>query len=152
MFKTKSHFLLTKDEQIEIIEKIKSIENKTSGELRLAIRNKKNFFERKKTSKEVALKTFYALNMHKTKDKTGVLLFILVEDKKLEIIADSGINEKVEKNVWENFVFELSTYFIQNKFKEGIIVELEKIGNLLSQHFPQKENDIDELSNEISFS
>ena len=142
---------LNEVERKEVADFIQSLEQKTSGEIRVAVRFNRGFFEKKKSVHELALKEFHRLKMDKTRDKTGVLLFILVDDREFHIAADEGIDKKVEEKTWENIANELTAFFKEGKIKDGILHVLKKSGEILSQHFPKKSDDTNELSNEVSF-
>ena len=90
--------------------------------------------------------------MHKTKDKTGVLFFILFDEHKFEIIADEGINSKIEDSEWKTFSEKISDLFRQEKYFDGIKFVIEKIGDRLAAEFPVQSDDKNELSNEVIIS
>ena len=90
--------------------------------------------------------------MHKTKDKTGVLFFILFDEHKFEIIADVGINSKIEDSEWETFSEKIAGYFKQENYTEGIKYVIDKIGERLTVEFPIQIDDKNELSNEVMIS
>ena len=142
---------LNESEREEVAKFISSLEEKTSGEIRVAVRFKRGFFEKNKSVHELAIKEFHRLKMHKTRDKTGVLLFFLLDHKEFHIVADEGIHTKVEDGTWDKIASELTEHFKQQKFKDGILHGLKKVGAILSQHFPRKSDDTNELSNEVSF-
>lgn len=137
------------DDFLRFSNEIKKIEEKTSGEVRVAMKEKRSFAERKKSLKELAENEFKKLNMHNTRDKTGILIFILFEDRQFYILADEGINQKVEPNTWNDIRDEMQDNFRSGKFLEGIKTGLQKIGNILEEHFPIKSDDQNELSNKI---
>ncbi|HAK69914.1 MAG TPA: hypothetical protein DCM15_00930 [Cryomorphaceae bacterium] len=88
--------------------------------------------------------------MHKTAEKNGVLFYLAVEDKKLAIWAGEGINARVPIDFWKEIVDLIISEFKQGHFSEGLIAGVEKAGNALGEFFPRQEDDVDELSNEIS--
>jgi len=138
------------DDFLRISNEIKKIESKTSGEVRVSMKEKKSFPERKKSLKELAQIEFQKLNMHNTRDKTGILIFILFEERKFYILADEGINQKVEPNTWDSIRDEMQENFRNGKFLEGLKIGLNKIGQILEKHFPIKQDDQNELSNKIT--
>lgn len=140
---------LSKEDLEEIKNEINKIELVTSGEIRLCFRLKKGFHERKLSYKELALKEFYRLDMQKTLDKTGILIFILFKEKKFEIIADEGINSKIHQDIWDTIIHHLKTEFSKGEYKSGIIKCLNELKQILAKEFPVKEGDKDELSNDI---
>ncbi len=138
------------DESLDrIAEVIGKIEKNTSGEIRVCIKKKRGILERKKTPREIALREFIKLKMNNTRDRTGVLFFILVNEKKFEIIADEGIDSKIASGKWEEIKGGVIHHFSNKKFTEGILNCLEKIGDVLVKEFPVKSDDTDELSNEV---
>ncbi len=139
----------TDDDFLRFSHKIKEAEKNTSGEIRICIKEFRKFYEKKKDLRALAEKEFYRLNMHNTRDKTGILLYLLLGERKFYILADEGINSKVESGIWEKLRDEIQLKFMEGKFSEGIIYCIEKVGEILSQHFPIKKDDSNELSNKV---
>jgi len=137
------------DEFLRISNKIADSELHTSGEIRVSIKEYKSFSERNSNIKAIAEKEFYRLNMHKTRDKTGILLFFLLGERQFYILADKGINEKVEQEVWETISDEIQENFKNGFFTEGIISGIENVEKILSEHFPIKPDDKNELANKV---
>ena len=140
---------LSKADLKEIAEKIADLESKSSGELRVCIKYKQEWHERKLSFRDLAIKEFQRLGMHKTENKTGVLLLILFKEKKFEIVADEGINFKVEQSVWDKISEDMANHFKLSNFKEGIIYAINEIGDLLSGEFPFSDTMKNELPNEV---
>ncbi|PID56598.1 MAG: hypothetical protein CR986_10115 [Ignavibacteriae bacterium] len=137
------------DDFLRISNKITEAELITSGEIRVSIREKKKFSERNKNIRELAESEFYKLNMHKTRDKTGILLFFLLSERQFYILADKGINEKVVTDTWQGVGNDIQENFKNGYFSKGIICGIEKVSKILSKHFPIKEDDTNELSNKV---
>ncbi len=137
------------DDFLRISNQIKEMEKNTSGEIRVTVKEKKSFFNRKKQIRALAEKEFYKLNMHNTRDKTGILLFLLLNERQFYILADKGIHEKVGEGTWQNVRDEIQLYFHDGKFSEGLIWGIERVGKILSEHFSVKTDDTNELSNKI---
>ncbi|OFX60066.1 MAG: hypothetical protein A2046_16435 [Bacteroidetes bacterium GWA2_30_7] len=134
-------------EQIaQIKNAIKEAELNTSGEIRVHIENfcKKDLLDR-------ATDVFKMLKMHKTELRNGVLIYLALSDRKFAIIGDAGINQKVESNFWESIKDEMRNQFSQGNFVEGLCVGIIKSGEKLKTFFPYQKEDINELSNEISY-
>jgi uncharacterized membrane protein len=149
MFKNYIQKYLSKEDLKDITDKIKNIELNTSGELRLCLKYKTEWHEKKIRTRDLAIREFHKLGMQNTKEHTGILVMILLKDKKFEIIADKGINSRVEKNTWDNIAGELSNHFSAFKFKSGILNLLDKVGSLLAKEFPKKKDDVNELPDDI---
>jgi Predicted membrane protein len=139
----------TDDDFLRISNKIKDTEKSTSGEICVSIKEKKPFFSRRKSVKDLAVDEFIRLGIKKTQDNTGVLIFILLKERQFYVLADSAINEKVPEKTWDSIKEEMQDMFKQGKFCKGITQGLEKIGKILSDHFPIKPGDINELSNKV---
>jgi uncharacterized membrane protein len=137
------------DDFLRVSNKIKEMEKITSGEIRVAIKEKKHFSERKKNIRQLSEKEFHKLNMHNTRDKTGILLYLLLGEKQFYILADSGIDKIVGQATWDNVRDEIQIYFLNGKFCDGILWGIDRVGKILSEHFPLKADDTNELSNEI---
>lgn len=144
--------ILTLEEHIQIADAIKSVEKDTIGEIRVSIRKRRSFKERNVSIYDLAVKNFYDLGMDKTKDKTGVLIFLLMSDRSFQIIGDDGINKKVSSEFWGVLAMNMAEYFRQNKFAEGICRAVSEVGAVLAREFPMKPGDTNELSNDVVIS
>jgi len=140
---------LSKSDLDDIQETIFDVERKTSGELKLCIKLQRGFHVKKYSTRDVALREFYKLGMDNTRDKTGVLIFILFKERKFEIVADEGINEKIPEDTWSGLSKKLITAFSSEQYKKGLVDCIIEIGDILVKEFPVKEADVNELSDEI---
>lgn len=140
---------LSNEDLDKISSHIGEIETKTSGELRLSIKKKRGYLEKGFSPRELAIKEFFNLHMHETKDKTGVLFYILVEDRSFEIIADDSINVLVTPEKWSKVTNEIILHFSKGNYFEGIQYMLKEIGDIMIKEFPIKEGDINELPNHV---
>ncbi len=140
----------TKEDLRQITAACSTAEKQTAGEIRVSIFSKRPRKLRKKSLEEVALEEFYRLGMDKTRDKTGILLLIILAERQFQILADSGINAKVDQQTWNELAGELSARFKEGKYLDGIQNCVQRMGAILAQHFPIKSDDTNELSNEVS--
>ncbi|MBN1984928.1 MAG: TPM domain-containing protein [Prolixibacteraceae bacterium] len=136
----------TEENKLQISNAIRVAEINTSGEIRVHIEKhcKGDVLDR-------AAYIFDKLEMQKTKLRNGVLFYLALEDRKFAILGDAGINQKVPANFWEEITNEAIKAFKEGKFSEGLANGIVKAGEQLKTHFPYQENDINELSDEISF-
>ncbi len=141
--------LLTQAEMDQIAATISAVEKKTIGEVRVQVQKSRPFKYRTLSVYDLAVRNFYDLGMDKTKEKTGVLIFLLMSDKKFQIIGDEGINKKVSKEYWDVLALRVAEYFRENKFVEGICYAVEEVGKVLAAEFPMKKGDTNELSNDV---
>ncbi len=89
--------------------------------------------------------------MQKTELRNGVLLYLAVKSKKFAIIGDVGINKEVPENFWDEVKELMASDFTEKKFSEGLTTGIQQAGQRLKKHFPNHSDDINELSDEISF-
>lgn len=136
---------LTQEEEQEIVEAIRVAEKNTSGEIRVHLEKKASIdtFER-------AMEVFHLLEMDKTELHNGVLIYIAVKDKTFVIYGDKGINDKVANDFWNTTRDTMVSHFKEGNFKQGLIDGILKAGEELKKFFPHQEDDVNELSNEIS--
>ncbi len=137
------------DDFLRISEAIKKVESKTAGEIKISIKEKRDFSQRNKSLIELATIEFSRLQMNNTRDKTGILLFLLLNEKKFYILADEGINKKVEQNVWDKIRDRMQSEFARGHFTRGILLGINEVGKILSFHFPIKSDDVNELSDKV---
>ncbi len=138
---------LKKAEGDMILNSIKEAERKTSGEIRVHFQKKI-----KKPVINAAVDKFFELEMDKTKDRNGVLFFIVPRIKQFAIIGDEGINNVVPDDFWEEVKSILEEHFKNKSWAEGIVKGIELTGEKLKKYFPHEEDDVNELSDEISYS
>ncbi len=129
-----------------MIAAIQEAEKETSGEIRI-------HFDRHCGSSafESATRTFARLKMHRTALKNGVLIYIALEDKKLAIIGDSGINEKVPDDFWDKIKDRMIERFRAGEICEGVCEAVTETGLQLKRYFPYRKDDANELPDDISF-
>jgi uncharacterized membrane protein len=136
----------TEVEQQKIISAIQNAEQQTSGEIRVHVEP-----DCKGEPYHRAKEVFEKLGMHATELKNGVLFYVAYKDKKFAVLGDKGIHEKVTQHFWDEVKELLKSEFKNGNFSEGLCIGIKKAGEKLHANFPYKENDTNELSNEISF-
>lgn len=137
------------DELLRISKKVNEYEKLTAGEIVVSIKEYRGFFQKKKTLKDLAEEDFGKLGIAKTRDKTGILIYILLEARQFYILADSAINSKVPGNTWEIIKNEMQDYFRNGNFAKGLIHGVEGVGKILALHFPVKPDDTNEISDRV---
>ena len=142
----KASSFFTREQQDLILASVKEAEKETSGEIRVHIETsfKGEVLDR-------AAWVFGKLGMHKTALRNGVLFYLAVNDRKFAIIGDAGINAKVPAGFWDEISELLRKNFREGKFTEGLSEGILLAGQQLKTHFPYMKDDINELSDEISF-
>jgi uncharacterized membrane protein len=139
--------IFTEAQQDAIKASIGEAEMMTSGEIRLFIDD----HCKKADPVHKALHIFKQLKMDETAEHNGVLIYLSIEDHKFAIIGDKGIHEKVKDDFWNETKELMLSHFKNNQLTEGLIAGIKKAGAALSVHFPRKDDDSNELSNDIVF-
>src|SRR4026207_1270710 len=111
---------LSKQALEHIAAAIAEVELATSAEIRVSIRDERDPHEHE-TVEELAKKEFLRLKMHETKDRSGILLFILFEDKQFYIYGDEGVHRRAEPHTWDEIARTLHEHFHKGDFEGGII-------------------------------
>ncbi len=136
----------TKEEKVGLKDAITNAELNTSGEIRLHLDNRC-----KADVLDCASAWFEKLEMHKTEQRNGVMFYLAVKDKKFAILGDAGINAVTPDDFWDNIKIEILSNFQEGKFAEGLERGIAMTGEQLKVHFPYQSDDVNELSDEISF-
>jgi uncharacterized membrane protein len=133
-------------QQAAIVQAIKEAELNTSGEVRVHLQNRC-----REDVLDHAAFIFEKLEMHKTELRNGVLFYLAIKDHKFAILGDAGINAKVPEGFWDNIKDTMKQHFVAGEFTEGLAKGIEMAGQQLKAHFPYQSDDVNELSDEISF-
>lgn len=136
----------SKEEKKQITEAIAEAEFNTSGEIKLHAEGhcQIDVLDR-------AAYVFEKLGMHKTAQRNGVLFYLAVHDHKFAILGDAGINQVVPADFWDQIKETMLGYFKDGKFADGLSKGILMAGEQLKAHFPFHHEDVNELSDEISF-
>ena len=96
-----------------------------------------------------AVEQFLAQNLHTTRGRTGVLIYVSFAEHYAEVIADDGIYKKVPPIVWEEVIAELTSHLARGTRDQGFITAIGMCGKVLAEHFPPGHADKDELPNHL---
>ena len=96
-----------------------------------------------------ALAQFMAHGVHLTSARTGVLLYVCMVPRRIEVLADSGIHAKVSQESWETTVAQIASEARAGRLSEGLAAAIRTVGALLAQHFPRGPDDRNELPNRV---
>jgi len=99
--------------------------------------------------REAALIGFFKEELFRTRDATGILIFISVFEHKVWVLADRGINSKVETDRWDTVVAHVVDGIKKGRQADAICEAVDEVGKILTEHFPVKADDTDELDNLI---
>jgi putative membrane protein len=99
--------------------------------------------------RERALEQFLGRNLHVTRERTGVLIFVSLEERLAEIIADEGIASRVEPAVWAQAMAALVDGMRRDDPGSGFAEAVGLCGDVLAAHFPPRDDNPDELPNAL---
>lgn len=98
---------------------------------------------------EAAYAAFTRYGLHRTRDRTGVLILISLLERRVEILADEGIHQRVGEGYWKIEVQKISLGIQQKRAGETLAQVIHEIGGKLAEHFPRSANDKNELGDEL---
>lgn len=101
--------------------------------------------------REGAVRAFYEKGLYRTRDETGILIYISLRERRVWILGDRGINEKIPAGFWDILSEEISSGIREGRAGGVITSVIEKCGAELARHFPRKADDTDELDNRVTY-
>ncbi|HSH51982.1 MAG TPA: TPM domain-containing protein [Bacteroidales bacterium] len=136
----------TTEQKKQITDAIKEAELNTSGEIRMHIE-----MDCKEDVLDRAAFMFEKLKIHKTELRNGVLFYLSINDRKFAILGDAGINAVTPNDFWDEIKETVIGYFKKEEYTQGLSEGIKMAGQALQEHFPYQKDDINELSDDISF-
>ncbi|MBN9471761.1 MAG: TPM domain-containing protein [Bosea sp.] len=106
-------------------------------------------FVKRRHAHETALREFTARGLTQTRGRTGVLLYVAVQERYAEIVADAGIDGKIDEASWKGIIEPLLGAAREDRLREGLEVAVRAIGEVLAAHAPPVADDVDELPNKV---
>ena len=97
----------------------------------------------------LALASFSEHGLHYTREHTGILILVSLLEHRVEVLADRGINAKVESGTWQEIVHILTAGIKSNQACDAFCKAIERCGEILAAHFPRTADDKDELPNRL---
>lgn len=142
----------SEEEQRRIVVAIRAAEKRTSGEIRLHVER-----EVPRTAPILgdayarARQLFAALGMHRTATRNGVLIAMSLRDRRVAVVGDEKLHDVVGEAYWRGIVATLTREFAAVRYCEGLLDAIARIGEVLRERFPRRENDVNELRDDISY-
>jgi putative membrane protein len=100
-------------------------------------------------SRQAAQALFMAHGLHLTEQRTGVLIYVALANRRVEIVVDAGINAKVDQSDWDGIAQEVVSAARRGALGEGLVIAVRNAGALLSRHFPRGPQDRNELPDRV---
>lgn len=117
---------------------IKNSEQKHDGELRFSVEGGLDLASlwRDQSPRGRAIELFSQLRVWDTENNSGVLIYVQLVDRRIEIVADRGINAKVDQTSWDGICGRMQAAFRKRKFEQGALAAIDEVTALLARHFP----------------
>lgn len=140
------------DDLAAIAQAVADAEATTSAELRVHLepRVPRPLFRRALEPLARAREVFAKLEMHRTRERNGVLIYVALGDRKLALFGDEGIHTRVGEAYWASVRDLMVTHFRQGASRDAIVRAVGEVGAALARHFPRGPDDVNELPNAIS--
>lgn len=125
-------------------------ERRHRGEVRFVIERRwpAEALRRGQTTRERAVELFGQLRVWDTEDNSGVLIYLLLAEHRIEILADRGINRAVGADTWTGICQRMSAAFQAGEFEAGALAGIQEVHDILAAHFPAGDHNPNELPDE----
>ena len=133
---------------LKVIEQIiKASEATHAGEIRFAVEDALDgaALFKVQSARERAIELFAQLRVWDTAKNNGLLIYLLLADRAVEIVADRGIHIRVDSHEWEKVCRQMEAAFKKSKYEDGVVRGVQAITQHLALHFPQGETNRNEL-------
>jgi putative membrane protein len=104
---------------------------------------------RRAQAHEAASHEFLRRGLTLTREKTGVLIYLALAEHHAEILADTGVADRVDAGLWADIVADLTAAIRDGRMTEGLIEAIRRTGAILAEHAPPRLDDVDELPNKV---
>lgn len=118
--------------------RVAASERRHSGEVRICVEAglPLSYLWRDATPRERAIAMFSKLRVWDTEQNNGVLIYLLLAEHAIEVVADRGLAAKVDPGEWQRIVQHMGAAFRAGRFEDGLTQALEEVSALLVTHFP----------------
>lgn len=129
-----------------LTQRVAASEQRHSGEIRIYVESSlpMSYLLRNATPRERALSMFGKLRVWDTEHNNGVLIYLLLAEHAIEIVADRGLNSRVNAGEWRQVVERMGRALKEHRFEDGLTQALEEVSALLVEHFPASAAKTDE--------
>jgi putative membrane protein len=106
-------------------------------------------FIRRARCREAAARAFRARGVTRTRERTGVLIYVALAEHYAEVVADAGIADRVGEDVWRETIMQLVEAIRSAHIGDGLVAAVQRAGAILAEHAPRRPGDVDELPNKV---
>ena len=137
--------VLPNDAMQRLASRVAASERRHSGEVRICVEAglPMSYLWRHAPPRERAVTLFGKLRVWDTEHNNGVLIYLLLAEHAIEIVADRGIDSRVDDAEWAAMTQRMGAAFRDGRFEDGLTQALEEMSALLVAHFPLGENEVD---------
>lgn len=126
---------------------IREVETQCDGQIRFSVEAALDLAPllAGQSARERAVEVFSQLRIWDTEHNNGVLIYLLLADRDVEIVADRGVHARLGQQVWEAICQEMEAAFRDGKYEEGVLAGIGSVGRYLAQHYPRVGEKVNEL-------
>lgn len=119
--------------------RVNASEQTHTGQIRIVVESGLpwSYLRRHAAARERALMLFGKYRVWDTEHNNGVLIYLLMPDHSIEIVADRGLARRIEAGEWQDLVTQMSTCFGESRFEEGLAQAIDAVSTRLARHFPR---------------
>jgi uncharacterized membrane protein len=141
---SRSENFLSPEEKREVEATIRQAEQKTSAEIKLVLTSHcwGDIWDK-------AGKIFRERGLHRTQERNAVLILLVTKNRELLIYGDEGIHRKAGQSLWDGVKDQMLAEFRKDDFAAGLKLGIESIGRKLSEHFPPRADDVNEIPDTV---
>ena len=131
------HRALPPDALQRLVQRVQASERRHSGEIRICIEAglPLSYLWRNAPARERAIMMFGKLRVWDTEHDNGVLIYLLLADRAVEVVADRGLNRHVPAAEWQAMAGQMSAAFKAGRFEAGLAAAVDRVDALLREHF-----------------
>ena len=139
-----THKAIPPDMVTRLTQRVAASERRHTGEIRVCVEASlpTSYVLRRATARERAVAQFGKLRVWDTEHNNGVLVYLLLAERAIEIVADRGLARRVEAGEWQRIVQRMGSAFRDRRYEDGLTQALEEVSALLVQHFPATEGEV----------
>lgn len=131
-------------ERARVAAAVAAAEERTSGEIRVVIARKA-----KGEALAAAKEAFHRLKMHETRERNAVLILLATSSRSFAILGDEGVHRHVGQQGWDGIRNGMAERFRADDFAGGLAYGVESVGRVLAEHFPRRDDDANELPDDL---
>ena len=127
-----------------LAQRVAASERRHTGEIRICVEASlpTSYLLRGATPRQRAITMFGKLRVWDTEQNNGVLVYLLLAERAIEIVADRGLARRVDPGEWQRIVQRMGAAFREGRYEDGLTQALEEVSALLVQHFPAEAGEV----------